>query len=87
MLIRGERCTCSSKILEGFVGTYDATVIRKLRQAGAIFLGRTNLDGLAMGSSTENSAFHTTRNPWDTERIPGGSSGGSAAAVASAWRL
>ena len=83
MLIRGERCTCSSKILEGFVATYDSTVVRKLRTAGAVFLGRTNLDEFAMGSSTENSAFHTTRNPWDPSRIPGGSSGGSAAAVAS----
>src|ERR1019366_7355462 len=82
MLIRGERCTCSSKILEGFVATYDSTVVRKLRAAGAVFLGRTNLDEFAMGSSTENSAFRTTRNPWDTSRIPGGSSGGSAAAVA-----
>jgi aspartyl-tRNA(Asn)/glutamyl-tRNA(Gln) amidotransferase subunit A len=83
MLIRGERCTCSSKILEGFVGTYDSTVVRKLRAAGAVFLGRTNLDEFAMGSSTENSAFRTTSNPWDVSRIPGGSSGGSAAAVAS----
>jgi aspartyl-tRNA(Asn)/glutamyl-tRNA(Gln) amidotransferase subunit A len=82
MLIRGERCTCSSKILENYVATYDATVIQKLRAADAVFIGHTNLDEFAMGSSTENSAFRVTKNPWDLDRIPGGSSGGSAAAVA-----
>lgn len=80
--VRGQPCTAGSNILRGYVAPYDATVIARLRAAGCVFISRTNTDEFAMGGSTETSAYGTTRNPWDFERVPGGSSGGSAAAVA-----
>ncbi|HVU79748.1 MAG TPA: Asp-tRNA(Asn)/Glu-tRNA(Gln) amidotransferase subunit GatA [Candidatus Paceibacterota bacterium] len=87
ILIEGKKAGAASKILENYVASYDATIIAKLKEAGAVFLGRTNMDEFAHGSSTENSAYGPTRNPHDPSRVPGGSSGGSAAAVAGSMAL